>query len=292
MTTVTGTHPIRRTETRRVPRTTGALSGLLVIVLGVWGGLIPFIGPYFHYAFGGYKTWHYTSERLWLCIIPGVVAVIGGLMLLRSSRRSSGLLGGWLALAAGAWFAIGPTISLLWHHAGDPIGAPMGGYTRQTLEWLGYFTGLGVVIAALSAFAMGRYFSRPRVVEEAAVAEDEAAMAERDAPVAGHEAPVAGHEAPMAATAAGEPVAARETEPLAPREPEPLAPREPEPIVDRDEPVAPANEPVAPANEPVAPSDEPTAVREDQATSPEDATGTPSTVTYRRRPGLSRFRRR
>jgi hypothetical protein len=320
MTTVTGTHPIRRTETRRVPRTTGALSGLLVIVLGVWGGVIPFIGPYFHYAFGGYKTWHYTSERLWLCIIPGAVAVIGGLMLLRSSRRSSGLLGGWLALAAGAWFAIGPTISLLWHHAGNPIGAPMGGYTRQTLEWLGYFTGLGVVIAALSAFAMGRYFSRPRVVEEAPIAADEAAMAVRDAPVAEreepvteHGAPVAEREAPMAATAAGEPVAARETEPLGAGEPEPLAPREPEPIVGRDEPAAardepvtarqepvapsdepaaPANEPLAPANEPVAPRDEPTAVREDQATSPEDATGTPSAVTYRRRPGLSRFRRR
>ena len=138
----------------------------------------PIFGPYFHYAFGSYQTWHYTSERLWLCVIPGAVAVVGGLMLLRSAHRTSGLLGGWLALAAGAWFAIGPSISLLWHAAGDPIGAPMGGHTRQAIEWLGYFSGLGVLIAGLAAFAMGRYYSRPRVVVEAAVAED-AAVARR-----------------------------------------------------------------------------------------------------------------
>jgi hypothetical protein len=291
MTTVTGTTPISRTETRRVPRTTGALSGLLVILLGIWGGLVPFFGPYFHYAFGSYQTWHYTSERLWLCIIPGAVAVIGGLLLLRSSHRSSGLFGGWLALAAGAWFAIGPTISLLWHSAGDPIGAPMGGHTRQAIEWLGYFTGLGVAIAALAAFAMGRYFSRPRVVEEAPIAAEDAAVADRDAPVDEREAPVAERDspmaerdAPMAATAAGEPVAAREREPIAPREPEPVAPRE--------EPVSPREEPVASANEPAAAADEPTGAGANPAASPEDATGTASTVSYRRRPGLSRLRRR
>ena len=81
MATVTGTTPTRHTETRRLPRTTGALSGFLVILLGLWGALIPFVGPYFHYAFGSFQTWHYTSARLWLDIVPGAVAVIGGLML-------------------------------------------------------------------------------------------------------------------------------------------------------------------------------------------------------------------
>jgi hypothetical protein len=154
----------------RLPRTTGALSGILIIVLGLWGALIPFIGPYFHYAFGSYNTWHYTTNRLWLNIVPGVVAVIGGLMLLNSSRRSSGLLGGWLAVAAGAWFAIGPAVSLWWHAAGNPIGAPTGGHVRQALEQLGYFYALGVAITFLAAFAMGRFVSRPRVAEEPFVA--------------------------------------------------------------------------------------------------------------------------
>ena len=331
------TTPIRHTETRRLPRTTGALSGFLIILLGLWGALIPFVGPYFHYAFGSYQTWHYTSARLWLDIVPGAVAVIGGLMLVRSSSRTSGLIGGWLAVAAGAWFAIGPTVSLLWHHAGNPIGAPMGGHTRQALELLGYFQALGVVIAALAAFAMGRYFSRPRVVvEDAALAEDAVVadeavaarerpvaataagepVAARDEPLAAREEPVAARDEPLAArdeplAAREEPVAARD-EPLAAREEpvaardEPLAARD-EPIAARDEPVTAPNEPltardepiaardeplardepVAPANEPVASGDEPAAANEQSAAAP-DATG----VTYRRRPGLSRLRRR
>jgi hypothetical protein len=149
---------------------------MLIVVLGVWGGLIPFIGPYFHYAFGGLDTWHFTWQRLWLDIIPGAVAVIGGLMLLTATTRAGGLIGGWMALAAGAWFAAGPAVSMLWHHTIYAIGAPMGGRTRQMLEWVGYFTGLGVLIVGLAAFAMGRYFSRPRVAQEpAAVAADTAA---------------------------------------------------------------------------------------------------------------------
>ena len=312
-----------------------------MILLGIWGALIPFVGPYFHYAFGSYQTWHYTAERLWLCIVPGAVAVIGGLLLLRSSRRSSGLLGGWLALAAGAWFAVGPTVSLLWHHTGNPIGVPMGGYTRQAIELLGYFQGLGVLIAGLSAFAMGRYYSRPRLVEEAAVAEDEPVVAEdepvvaedepvvadeamlagRGGPTARREAPLDERDAPVAATAAGEPVAARgepvaaRDEPIAAREDpiaareEPIAAARAEPIAARDEPIAARDEPAAntdaeriAAREPIAAREQPVAPSADAAVAPRQQ-ATPATeepadapdataATYRRRPGLSRFRLR
>ena len=34
-----------------IPRSRGAASGLLVIVLGLWGALVPFVGPYFNFAF-------------------------------------------------------------------------------------------------------------------------------------------------------------------------------------------------------------------------------------------------
>ena len=34
-----------------MPRSRGAVSGLLLIILGVWGALIPFVGPYFHFAY-------------------------------------------------------------------------------------------------------------------------------------------------------------------------------------------------------------------------------------------------
>ena len=182
MATATGTTrtaPVRRTQPLRLPRTTGALSGLLIVVLGVWGGLIPFIGPYFHYSFGGDQTWHFTMQRLWLDILPGAVAVIGGLMLMSASSRVGGLTAGWVAIAGGAWFAIGPAVSLLWDHTIYAIGAPTGGQTRRMLEWVGYFSGLGVVIVGLAAFAMGRYFSRPRVAAEPAVLAADAVAAER-----------------------------------------------------------------------------------------------------------------
>jgi len=192
-TATTDRAPARRTEVLRLPRTTGALSGLLILLLGVWGGLIPFVGPYFHYAFGGYQHWHFTNQRLWLEIVPGAVAVVGGLMLMRASTRVGGLTAGWVAVAAGAWFAVGPSVSILWHHTIYAIGAPMGGDTRQMLEWVGYFYGLGALIIGLAAFAMGRYFSRPRIVTEAA-ALAEAPIARRDA-VAEDRAPVAGRTA-------------------------------------------------------------------------------------------------
>ena len=36
----------------QMPRSRGAASGFLLILLGAWGALIPFAGPYFDFAFG------------------------------------------------------------------------------------------------------------------------------------------------------------------------------------------------------------------------------------------------
>jgi hypothetical protein len=308
MSTVSGTTheaPVRRTEALRLPRTTGALSGLLVLLLGVWGGLIPFIGPYFHYAFGGYQHWHWTSQRLWLNVVPGAVAVIGGLMLMRARTRVGGLTAGWVAVAAGAWFAIGPTVSILWHHTIYAIGAPMGGHTRQMLEWVGYFYGVGALIIGLAAFAMGRFFSRPRMVTEAAaVAEapiaegavaDRAVVADR-APVADEPAAVAGDRAPLAEDRA--PVA-EDRAPVG-EERAPVA-EDRAPLAEDRAPVTEDRAPIAEDRAPVA--DEPAAadtapVADEPAAAPETAPagtaypGDPAVVSRRRSGGLvGRFRR-
>ena len=147
----------------------------MLVVLGAWGGLIPFIGPYFGYAFGSHATWDYTANRLWLCILPAAAVVIGGLMLMRSGHRASGTLGAWLAMAGGAWFAVGPAVSRLWEHGAGPIGAPLFGHIRQTFELIGYFYGLGIVIVGLAAFALGRIVTRPALVAEPVMAETDAA---------------------------------------------------------------------------------------------------------------------
>jgi hypothetical protein len=154
----------------RLARSTGAVSGLLIAVLGLWGGLIPFIGPYFDYSFGVNSTWHYTSDRLWLSILPAVAAIVGGLLLFLAASRVMGILGGWLAVLAGAWYIVGPSVSLTWESGTGPIGRPLFGSTRQMLELVGYFYGLGALILGLGAFAIGRFASRPRVAEEEAIA--------------------------------------------------------------------------------------------------------------------------
>src|ERR1700761_2292529 len=118
----------------RISRTTGAFSGFLLVILGIWGGIIPFIGPSFGYAFGNHVTWYYSADRLYLDILPGVAVIAGGLILLRAGNRAAGVFGSWLAIAGGAWFVVGPSVSLLWEHGVGPIGAPLFGPTRQMLE--------------------------------------------------------------------------------------------------------------------------------------------------------------
>src|SRR6201992_1196828 len=138
----------------RVPRSRGALTGALLVLLGLWGGLIAFIGPYFHYAYTPDKAWTYTTGRLWLEIVPAAGTVLGGLILSTSASRPSAIFGAWLAALSGAWFALGGLFSTLWSIGGT--GQPVGDKLHRVVEQIGFFTGLGVVIVFLAAVALGR----------------------------------------------------------------------------------------------------------------------------------------
>jgi hypothetical protein len=140
----------------RVRRSRGALSGFLLVLLGIWGALIPFVGPYFHYAYTPDQVWRATSGRMWLEVLPGVVTLVGGLVVLLSRFRPSALIGAWLAALAGAWFAIGNLIAGNWSSL-QSAGKPVGGAARSLLEQVGFFTGLGIVIVFLAALALGRF---------------------------------------------------------------------------------------------------------------------------------------
>lgn len=144
------------TGTLRVRRTRGALSGVLLVLLGLWGALIPFIGPYFHYAYTPDKAWDYTSGRLWLEILPGAAVLVGGVFVLISRHRLIGVLATWLAAAGGAWFAVGGLVAARWTSL-PSVGTPAGGPTRMVLEQIGFFIGLGVAVAFLAGLAMGRF---------------------------------------------------------------------------------------------------------------------------------------
>jgi len=45
-------------------RSRGAGSAFLLVLLGIWGAIVPFVGPYFGYTFGVTVPWFFTYDRL------------------------------------------------------------------------------------------------------------------------------------------------------------------------------------------------------------------------------------
>jgi hypothetical protein len=140
----------------KVSRSRGALSGVLLVLLGIWGGLIPLVGPYVNYAYTPNHAWRMTSGRVWLEILPAAAALLGGLILLASRLRLMALFGASLAAAGGAWFAVGRSLAPLWTNNLPAEGYPIGSHMAKAIEQIGFFTGLGVVIVCIAAVAIGR----------------------------------------------------------------------------------------------------------------------------------------
>ncbi|HEX5297814.1 MAG TPA: hypothetical protein VFW50_12565 [Streptosporangiaceae bacterium] len=141
-------------------RSRGAFSGFLLILLGLWGALIPFIGPYFHFAYTPDKAWTYNTGRLWLELLPGAAVFLGGVLLMAARGRHTALFGALLAAAAGAWFVLGQSLSPLWNHHVAMGGSPASSTVyMRIMEQLGFFTALGVVIVFVAGAALGRVAS-------------------------------------------------------------------------------------------------------------------------------------
>ena len=135
-------------------RSRGAVTGPLLMLLGVWGALVPFIGHSFGYGFTPDNTWTWTAARGWLEVLPGAATFLGGLLLTFSAHRVSATIGAWIAALSGAWFVLGIPMQPLWN-AGN-IGVPVGINHHVVFEQVGMFAGLGVVIVFLAAVALGR----------------------------------------------------------------------------------------------------------------------------------------
>jgi hypothetical protein len=150
----------------------GRVSGSLLMLLGAWGALIPFAGPYFGYAYTPDKAWAYTSGRLWLSIVPGAAAFLGGILVASSARTAAA--GGTLAALGGAWFVIGQAVMAIAITtgsitAGSPVastGAVFGPATMRFLEGLGFFYGVGVVTVFLAALALGKVVAARKAAAE------------------------------------------------------------------------------------------------------------------------------
>lgn len=148
-------HDYERPRAMYMPRTRGALTGLLLILLGAWGALVPFFGPDIDWAFTADPAWTWTAAKGWLEVLPGAAAAVGGLLVLLSGNRANAVFGGWLAVLGGAWFVVGrafaPTLGI--GDVGQPAAAA--DLKRALLE-ITCFTGLGALIVFLGGTAVGR----------------------------------------------------------------------------------------------------------------------------------------
>lgn len=135
-------------------------AGLFAFLLGIWGAIVPYVGPTFGFSADGAPSWTWTAAHTCLFLIPGAVAMLGGLLVMLGASTSGAIgrpgatsLGALLALSAGAWFVVGP---VAW-----PIlqgSAFFHGYStvREFEYWVGYSLGTGVLLASFGAFALGR----------------------------------------------------------------------------------------------------------------------------------------
>lgn len=163
-----------------MPRSRGALTGLLLILLGAWGALVPFFGPNIDWAYMADPAWTWTTAKGWLEVLPGAAAAVGGLLVLVSGNRASAVFGGWLAVAGGAWFVVGRAFASTLG-IGD-IGQPTASSDlKRALLEVTYFSGLGALIVFLGGAAVARLAVRHA----------------RDV-VVHHPAPVAGEAVPAA----------------------------------------------------------------------------------------------
>ena len=68
-------------------RTRGLASGLLLVLLGAWAGLAPFIAPYAGYGVTPATPWHFDAARLYFSVLPGAVVLVAGLIVAAARLR-------------------------------------------------------------------------------------------------------------------------------------------------------------------------------------------------------------
>lgn len=131
-------------------------AGALIMLLGAWGGIAPFVGPLFGYRMDGFGAWSWTTTRGELSVGAGAVALLGGLLLLAATSRLVQRAGGVLAGLAGTWFVVGPAFLPVWTGSGLTFpGTGTGPALLRAVEAIGFAYGTGALIVALAGYALG-----------------------------------------------------------------------------------------------------------------------------------------
>jgi hypothetical protein len=154
----------------RWTRAAAVTVGLLIVGVAAWGGIVAYVGPTFDFDTGTTTSaWVWSQNHTTLNLAPAVLGIVGGVLIMLPVAWRLARLGAVLALIAGIWFMLGPTVEPLWHEAGASTSAldgSTGSVTRRVLEGVGYHYGVGAALVLLAALALVLP-ARPRpVVEE------------------------------------------------------------------------------------------------------------------------------
>jgi hypothetical protein len=128
------------------------IPAVLLMVLGAWVFLAPLVGPYFSFGFDTSSRWRFTNDHWLLSLAPGIAIFAAGLLMIARSR-ALGWLAGLVAVAAGVWLVIGPTLHPTWStHVFGPLP---GSDWKTAARWIADFYGAGALAIYLGAQAQG-----------------------------------------------------------------------------------------------------------------------------------------
>jgi hypothetical protein len=134
----------RTAETDSDMKKRSMVAGLVLIALGAWVALAPFVV--------GSWDGDFRFSRFALAVLPGAAMALGGLTMLAGRRRLV-LGGGTVAMAAGAWLIVAPVLYALF--VGTEIGTGPNGESIRMLQWIGFFFGAGAFASLLASYALG-----------------------------------------------------------------------------------------------------------------------------------------
>jgi hypothetical protein len=147
-------------------------AGVVAVLVSVWGGIVPYVGPLFDYSGDGSGSWHWNLAHGVLSLAPGILGVLLGLFVVAESRgvvvgkrRLSLATAGILLMVCGAWFAVGP---LAWPVINNGSGYFVASTHLRVLAYeAGYSIVTGLILVISGAFVDGwasRHQSRATAV--------------------------------------------------------------------------------------------------------------------------------
>ena len=130
------------------------------MLVSVWGGIVPYVGPLFGYSGDGSGSWHWNLAHAVLALAPGILGVLLGVFVIAESRgivvgrgRLSLATAGTLLMICGAWFAVGP---LAWPVLSNGSGYFVASTHLRVLAYeVGYSIGTGLILVVCGAFVDG-----------------------------------------------------------------------------------------------------------------------------------------